>query len=48
MGDRLLSGGHLRYSIAKTHVAIVLGIMYRETPSFFQSAVSKKFHKVTA
>lgn len=36
MGDRLLLGWHLRYGIAETIVAVVLGIMYRETPSFFQ------------
>lgn len=36
MGDRLLLGWHLRCGIAKTIVAVVLGIMYRETPSFFQ------------
>ena len=35
MDDRLVLGWHLRYSIAKTIVAIVVGIMYRETPSFF-------------
>lgn len=48
MGDRLLLGWHLRYSIAKTTVDVVLGIMYRKTPSFFQSSVTKKLHNVTA
>ena len=41
MDDRLLLGWHLRYSIAKTVVAMVLGIMYRETSSFFQCHVQE-------